>query len=24
LLLMAQLAPIADAWAGDPGICNGP
>jgi hypothetical protein len=24
LLLMAQLAPIADAGAGDPGICNGP
>jgi hypothetical protein len=24
LLLMAELAPIADAGAGDPGICNGP
>jgi hypothetical protein len=24
LLLMAQLAQIADAGAGDPGICNGP
>jgi hypothetical protein len=24
LLLMAELVPIADAGAGDPGICNGP
>src|SRR6516225_7954353 len=24
LLLMAELAPISDAGAGDPGICNGP
>jgi hypothetical protein len=24
LLLVAELAPIADAGAGDPGICNGP
>jgi hypothetical protein len=24
LLVMAELAPIADAGAGDPGICNGP
>jgi hypothetical protein len=24
LLLVAELAPIADTGAGDPGICNGP
>jgi hypothetical protein len=24
VLLMAELDPIADAGAGDPGICNGP
>jgi hypothetical protein len=24
LLLVAELAPIADTEAGDPGICNGP
>jgi hypothetical protein len=24
LLLVAELDPIADAGAGDPGICNGP
>ena len=24
LLLMAELAQISDAGAGDPGICNGP